>query len=285
MGISLSEKIELLHRFPENFYVPSFRIAGNLYFVGNKDAGAYLLDTEEGLVLIDTTYPQTAFLLIQSIWELGFRPQDIRHILHTHGHFDHFGATAAIQKLYGSKTYLSDMEAVMFRDYPALSLIEENGCNNTKLFEPDILLKDGEWLRFGSTRIHCVLTPGHSPGTMSYFFEVNEKEKVYRVGLFGGAGFNTLKKDYFIKYSLGYGQMLKMRAAYVLSINKVLNEKVDINIGNHTDQSSTLEKRERFLKEPNGPNPFINPAEWKCMLEGYLFKMQDLRKTEANEIF
>ncbi len=280
MGTVSQEKIKQLQCFPESFYIPSFQIAGNLYFVGNKDVGAYLLDTEEGLVLIDTTYPQTKFLLIQAIWELGFRLQDIKHILHTHGHFDHFGATRVIQKLSGAKTYLSCTEAAMFCENPGLSLISEAGYPNIKLFQPDILLRDGELLKFGSTHIHCVLTPGHSPGTMSFFFKIKEKDKFYNVGLYGGAGLNTLKKDYFIKYSLGLEEMEKMRDFYERSIEKVIKERVDINIGNHADQSNTMEKRERFLMEPKVPNPFINETEWKHMLNRYRMKLQELRKSE-----
>ena len=68
-----------------------FSIFGNLYFVGNADVGSYLIDTGDGLILIDTAYPTTRALLVQSIWEAGFNPGDIKYILHTHGHFDHFG--------------------------------------------------------------------------------------------------------------------------------------------------------------------------------------------------
>lgn len=157
------EKKELFSH-PWAFYTEPFRIAGNLYFVGNMDVGAYLINTEEGLVLIDSTYPSTAPLLIQSITALNFSVKNVKYLLHTHGHFDHFG----------------------IRDF----------CP----FTPDVLLDGGEIITSGRTAIKVVATPGHSDGCMSFFFDVEEDGVKYRCGLFGGAGFNTLTDDFIAKY-------------------------------------------------------------------------------------
>ena len=37
----------------------AFRLHENLYFIGTEAVSVHLLDTEEGLVLIDTGYPNT----------------------------------------------------------------------------------------------------------------------------------------------------------------------------------------------------------------------------------
>ena len=44
-----------------------FKIAGNVYFAGTFSASVHLIDTEDGLILIDTGYSDTLFLLINSI--------------------------------------------------------------------------------------------------------------------------------------------------------------------------------------------------------------------------
>ena len=51
------------YEHPEKYYVKPFRIFANLYFVGNKDVGSYLLDTEEGLAgnVIKLTLPVSVF--------------------------------------------------------------------------------------------------------------------------------------------------------------------------------------------------------------------------------
>lgn len=42
---------------PSSYYIEPFQIAGNLFFVGTKDSASHVIDTGEGLILIDTGYP------------------------------------------------------------------------------------------------------------------------------------------------------------------------------------------------------------------------------------
>ena len=76
--------------------IEPFRIIGNVYFVGTYPASSHLIDTGEGLILIDTGYgPEGAFLM-ENIRTLGFRLEDIKIIIHSHGHYDHFTGVAAL---------------------------------------------------------------------------------------------------------------------------------------------------------------------------------------------
>lgn len=45
---------------PSDYYFESFKIIGNLYFVGSKDSASHLIDTGDGLIMIDTGYPNMA---------------------------------------------------------------------------------------------------------------------------------------------------------------------------------------------------------------------------------
>ena len=98
---------------PSSYYIEPFQIAGNLFFVGTKDSASHVIDTGEGLILIDTGYPNMGGHLLHAIWKCGFVPEDIKIILHTHGHFDHFGNTAFIKKLTQGKTYMGKEDAKM----------------------------------------------------------------------------------------------------------------------------------------------------------------------------
>ena len=88
-----------------------FQIYGNLYFVGTEPASTHLIDTGEGLIVLDPGYPQSLYLVIDGIWRLGFRPEDVKIILHSHGHYDHLGGTRALAELTGAKTYISALDA------------------------------------------------------------------------------------------------------------------------------------------------------------------------------
>ncbi len=56
----------------------------------------YLLETEDGLLLIDTGYPNSADKLFAAVRESGHDPALIRHLLLTHCHIDHGGSAAVV---------------------------------------------------------------------------------------------------------------------------------------------------------------------------------------------
>lgn len=274
--MTLDERIERLHESPWEYYVSPFRIYGNLYFAGNADVGAYLLKTEAGPVLIDTAYPQTYSLLEKALEELDTVPEDIVAILHTHGHFDHIGGTLRLKERSGAVTCLSRADAEMFRQQPELSLRDQNRTPQLKLFVPDMELKDGQKLCFGSTCITCISTPGHSAGVMSFLIRLQEGGRELTAGLYGGAGLNTLKNSHALCYHLDGEYMRRMRELYPLSLKKAAAYPVDINLGNHTDQNHTLEKRHRMLAGEEG-NPFLCPGEWKKMLKEFQSRYEQLK--------
>ena len=130
--------------------VEPFRIFGNLYFAGTIPASCHLIDTGDGLILIDTGYPQNFYLVIESIWELGFRPADVRYIVHSHGHYDHMGATRSLVELTGARNFIgaADRDFVTW-DNP-LNWANELGFEFTEAFEPDVLLNDGDVISLGT---------------------------------------------------------------------------------------------------------------------------------------
>ncbi len=258
----IPEKYEHFYRYPEKYRMKPFRIFGNLYFVGNADVGSYLIDTGDGLILIDTTYPTTRALLLQSIWEMGFNPANIKYVLHTHGHFDHFGGTDLIVSLSGATTFLGAPDAEMFRERPEMALISDARHAYLELFKPDVELEDGDIISLGNTRIRAISTPGHTKGVMTYVFEVRDGRETHTAGLYGGIGVNTLCRDFIAKYGNA-----DCRDLHLKSLEKVRGELVDITLGNHTGQNHTSEKYKAMCDRPDGANPFISPSEWNEFID------------------
>lgn len=265
---------EHLFRCPEAYYMKPFRIFGDLWFVGNRNVGAYLLDTGKGLILIDTTFPATRALLIQSIWEAGFNPRDIRYILHTHGHFDHFGATSFLVSLSGAKTFLGAEDAAMFRECPELALVQNSHYTDMPLFVPDVELQDGDEIELGRIKIRAVSTPGHTMGVRTYLFQLEHHGEIQLAGLYGGIGLISLCREFIETYHVP-----EYRTHYIASLEKVRAEPVTITLGNHTSQNHTIEKREQMLMNPDGPNPFIDPTEWERFIvqteQGYFQMLRE----------
>lgn len=220
--------------------IEPFKIVGNVYFVGTFQSSCHLIDTTEGLVLIDSGYSDALYLVIHSIYKLGFHPKNIKFIIHTHWHRDHTEATRALVDLSGAKTLIGQYDKEKVRQN----------------FKPDILIKDGDILRLGNTTISFMETPGHTKGTVSFFFNTEEEGKIYRIGMFGGAGANTMAQD-----SFDYDGC---REDYRNSLHRLQREKVDVFIGNHVWNNDTAVKGDLLLK--TGENKFIDSNLWNEFL-------------------
>lgn len=246
---------------PENYRLAPFRIFGNLYYVGDKKVCCHLIDTGAGLILFDTGYGHETDFLLENIRTLGFDPKDIRYIIHSHGHFDHFCGSNAIRAISGATVCMSAVDTQLLREMPERALMHWSPVPEAPICWPDRELADGEHIVLGNTDITCVLTPGHTFGTMTFFFHVTDGEKTYRAGYFGGVGFLTVYK----LYCRQYGMPETKCACMAESIRKVWDEQVDILLGNHPAQNCTIEKRQWMLDNP-GKNPFINPDAWHIFL-------------------
>jgi len=98
--------VMLPYRTPWDYETKPFKIVDGVYYVGNKNVSVHLFDTGDGLLLLDTAYTETAYLLFDSIYRLGFNPRDVRWIVHSHGHYDHFDPDSVPVMLSGTKTAL-----------------------------------------------------------------------------------------------------------------------------------------------------------------------------------
>lgn len=256
----------------------ALNIFGNLYFSGTEQASTHILDTGDGLLLIDSGYPADTDALIYDMRSLHLDPDCIRWILHTHGHIDHMGGTHELVRLTGAETLIGAPDADAATGKLPLSYAEELGMKYEKTFEPDRFLYDGDRIRFGSTEVLCVATPGHTAGAMSYFFDVTDvvRKKTYRAGLHGGMGVNSLEKWYLDKYNLPYS----LREDFRRSMERLMKEKVDIFLGNHMAHNHMKEKYKRLID--GDPDAFVNPDEWVPFNEYSIRYLDDMIAREES---
>ena len=238
-----------------------FRVWGNLYFTGGLPASVHIVDTGDGLMLFDCGYQESLYLILHSMWRLGLNPANIRKILITHGHIDHCGAAKALRELTGCQLYISaaDAPAVMGKTETDLTYGTEFKMPFL-FFEPDFLLRDGDTVTLGNTTVRAVATPGHTAGTLSYFFNVYDRDRTLRAGLHGGAGVNSLSRAYLTAHGLPFS----LRDDYLASMRRLADEPVDIYLGNHAAQNHTP-RRYRELCAGN-PDAFVDPAAWRTFL-------------------
>ena len=75
-------------------------------YLARGEAVNWLLVTDDsGVMLIDAGYPGDRTDVLASLGALGYRPADVRAVLLTHAHVDHFGAAIWLAKAHGTPVY------------------------------------------------------------------------------------------------------------------------------------------------------------------------------------
>lgn len=153
------------------------KIFGTSYLVGFGGLSVALIDTGDGLVLVDGALPQAAPAILANVRTLGFDPKDIKFILSTEPHFDHAGGLAALARDTGATVVASARGAEGLRtgrhaaDDPQLAY--GGGWPAVTRLR---VVKDGEVLQLGKTAITAVATPGHTMGSMSWSWQACESK-------------------------------------------------------------------------------------------------------------
>lgn len=258
------------------------KITDNVYFVGTFDwsSSSHLIDTGEGLILIDSGYPYAMDIVFENIKMFGFSLSDIKYLLISHGHYDHMGSSVVLREKYGTKLFLGEEDRQYANGKLDLTWAKELGFEYTMPFEPDVLLKNGDEITLGNTTIKCYHTPGHTPGTMSFVFNSYYQGKEYVCASFGGAGINSMEKWFLQKYSLSD----KCRDDFRNSLHKMAKIKVDIHLGNHPFNNQTKDKIKKWEDNPTISNPFIDESEWQNFLKSCEENLDNLiMKEKENE--
>lgn len=157
--------------------------ATNCYAVfdgGAKTPGGYVDDGQlKEAVIIDPA--ADAACIEAMIARYNLRPVAV---LLTHGHFDHLSAADAVRRRYGIKVYAGNEERSVMNSSSSNLSLPFTGEGMT--FEADEYFKPGEELDFAGFRIGTIPVPGHTIGSVCYYFE---EQKVLFSGdtLFAGS--------------------------------------------------------------------------------------------------
>lgn len=239
--------------------ITPFRMFGELYFVGSSAVSVHIINTQKGLVMIDTGYPNMYEQIKDSIEALGFDPRDICAIFHSHGHIDHYGCTQKFKKLSNATTYISKIDNDIVNGTYDLSWAKELNLERIPSFNCDTLIEDGDSFDFGDVTIRCVLTPGHTAGTLSFFITLNDGERSAVAAMHGGIGLNSMEADFLREYGLPQ----ECREVFRQGLHRLASEHVDLVLGNHPEQNGTKLKQQALL---SGSKTLLNPEEWQCFL-------------------
>jgi metallo-beta-lactamase class B len=161
---------------------PAHTVAGNVHYVGTADLACFLIATPAGNVLVNSGLASSTPLIRASVEKLGFALKDVKILLTMQAHFDHVAAFAEIQKLSGASIYATGKDAPLLES-GGKSDPYNGGRNAFAPVKVDRILKDGEVLTLGGTKIRVIFTPGHSPGSVSYEISTPGKPDVLLVNM------------------------------------------------------------------------------------------------------
>ncbi|MBQ1531210.1 MAG: MBL fold metallo-hydrolase [Solobacterium sp.] len=252
-------------------YMKPFNMWGNLWYVGDNWCSSYIVDTGDGLLMLDAGCPAGAIAMtIQTIWEAGFNPRDVKWLVLDHEHIDHIGAAGFMQKMFGTKLVTSAAAARTMREHPEWTGLQDSSDCFDEVFVPDIEVNEGDILHFGKVTMEFKMAPGHMPGAMAMFFNLEDGEETRRAGFFGAHGVNTITNEYLDEIG-DYDRVT--RQIFLESCRRMRQEKVDIFVSGHTGMNKILAKLEQWKEDPE-VNPFDNPENWNIFFDNKIAEIE-----------
>ncbi len=249
---------------PENGYVEPFQILDNIYYVGDKWVSAYLVDTTEGLVLIDTLdFPYSQWIP-ESLEKLGLANKEVKYIIITHGHSDHVGGAGYLQSKYGARVIITETDFRLTRQQSLM----QRGVSRYPLPKVEEFASDNSHLVVGDTVFKLYITPGHTDGSLSVDFNLKHKGKTHRAFVVGGHSTNSR-----------YPTQIEALIASLNRIQSIASQKpiVDINLANHPHKNKLLENQKLQLQTATG-NPFIDQNSFIGFLSSQIAEAENKLK-------
>lgn len=215
-------------------------IAEGIYCVGGPgisrtdDATVFIIDFSGELVMIDAGAGGSTRLLIGNIEKAGLNPNAITHLFLTHCHIDHIGSAPAFRKRFGCLLVMHEDDATALEMGDPVRTAA-NWYDTT--FPPttiDIKLKgEHEIFTFGGEELHCLHTPGHTPGSISLYIDRGGQRILFGQDIHG-------------PFLASFGSNLEKWRA---SMEKLIALKADILCEGHFGIFHPAERVEQYIRK------------------------------------
>lgn len=220
--------------------MPPARVFDNLYMLGTDAVTAWALTTSDGIILFDAMFHYNVEETIAGgLRELGLDPADIKYVIISHAHNDHFGGAHYLQETFGARIVMSVDDWEHMRSWPQLGSL-------APFPRDDIAVRDGYTITLGDVTVEFALTPGHTPGTLSPIFPVRDGNDVHYVGYWGASAVSFLDPAGIVQYMGSADRFAR------------LDDRIDVPLTNHPGIDGSLLKLAALGERTRrGPHPFV----------------------------
>jgi metallo-beta-lactamase class B len=225
----------------ETWFAEPAKVADNLYFLGTKVHSAWAIVGSQGIIIIEALYDYAAKdEILGGMKKLGLDPAKVKYVILSHAHGDHDGGAKLLQDEIPGVHLIYGAE-----DWDSVDKSENRPGGKPK---HDLVGDDGMNVSVGDASVRIVTMPGHTPGTLSYLFEVKDNGKPLRVAYVGGTAipFNA-NAAFYDRYLASSKKMAKAAADYGATVL----------ISNHSEFDDAYFKAHAAAnRKPGEPNPF-----------------------------
>ena len=237
-----------------------FQIFDNLYFVGIGEVASYVIETSDGLILIDTLWDLDGYTeyLLGNIREVGLDPMDIKYVLILQGHRDHYGGAPGLQEVIDAQFGTAEEDRKM--------MVADFGEYAPRI---DFVIEDGATLTLGDTTLNFELTPGHTPGTTSIRFSVFDNGTEHLAYYHGGPGVRIEDPE-----------AIRIFLADLERIKRIPG--IEVQVAGHFDSYATgtgdlFDRAARLAnRRPGEPHPWVAPDEFHAFLDERITQTREM---------
>jgi metallo-beta-lactamase class B len=241
-------------------HIAPMQVFDNLYFVGSRKDTAWALTTSDGIILFDAMFAdEVEEFVVGGLKSLGLDPAQIKYVVVSHAHADHFGGAAYLQAHFGAKVAMSNTDWHMLprprreetkdtkdsKDSKDSKESKDSG-ERAPLPHRDLTILSGDTLTLGDTTIRFIETPGHTPGSLSSLIPLKEGGETHLGALWGGTALNNISSEDVEVY---------LRS---LESFRTVDPKIDVALSNHAYvDGAELKMAALKARKPGEPHPFV----------------------------
>ena len=158
----------------DTWYAEPAKVADNLYFLGTKIHSAWGIVGSQGIIIIEALFDYAANdEILGGLTKLGLDKSKVKYVILSHAHADHDGGAKLLQDEIPGAHVIYGAE-----DWEAIDKSTNHAGGKPK---HDMEGTNGMKVSVGDASVQIVTMPGHTPGTLSYLFEVRDNGKPLRV--------------------------------------------------------------------------------------------------------